>query len=272
MRVLIMTPAAWGFVATIAEHGTSHEILAQALTALARLAHRGATAADGKSSDGVGVMTAVPHAFLRGVVAIPEQDAESFGVGMIFIPAGETRAEAALEGCLRAHGFDVLCWRDVPTEVSCLGEIALSTMPGIRQVFVADRQAEGAGTSERRLYLARKRFERLHEEGEVDAQVCSLSGETIVYKGMCSGELLPHFYPDLSAPEYVTPFAVFHQRYATNTLPTWHRAQPGRGVAHNGEINTVWGNRARMDARDASLPVECKPILTKGRHGFDEPG
>ena len=253
-----------GFVATIAEHGASHEILSQALTALARLAHRGATAADGKSSDGVGVMTAVPRAFLRGVVPLPEQDANTFAVGLVFIPAGETRAEAALEGCLRAHDFEVLCWRDVPTDLSCLGEIALSTMPGIRQVFVADRQDDGAATSERRLYLARKRFERLHEEGEVDGQVCSLSGQTIVYKGMCSGELLPHFYPDLASPEYVTPFAVFHQRYATNTLPTWHRAQPGRGIAHNGEINTVWGNRARMDARDASLPVECKPILTKG--------
>ena len=156
-----------GFVATIADHGTSHEILSQALTALARLAHRGATAADGKSSDGVGVMTAVPRAFLRGVVTLPEQDADTFAVGMVFIPAGETRAEAALEGCLRAHDFEVLCWRDVPTDVSCLGEIALSTMPGIRQVFVADRspQADGAATSERRLYLARKRFERLHEEG-----------------------------------------------------------------------------------------------------------
>ena len=253
-----------GFVATTAEGGASHEILGQALTALARLAHRGATAADGKSSDGVGVMTAVPRSFFRTVAAIPEGDAESFAVGLIFIPEGETRAEAALEGCLRAHDFEVLCWRDVPTDVSCLGEIALSTMPGIRQVFAADRQPNGAETRERRLYLARKHFERMHEEGEVDGQVCSLSGQTIVYKGMCSGELLPHFYPDLASPAYVTPFAVFHQRYATNTLPTWHRAQPGRGIAHNGEINTVWGNRARMDARDASLPVECKPILTKG--------
>ncbi len=253
-----------GFVASIGEHARSHEILSQALTALARLAHRGATAADGKSSDGVGVMTAVPREFLRGVVSIPEADAESFAVGMVFIPEGETRAEAALERCLRAHGFEMLCWRDVPTDVNCLGEIALSTMPAIRQVLVGDRQAAGEASRERRLYLARKRFERLHEEGEVDGQVCSLSGQTLVYKGMCSGELLPHFYSDLASPAYVTPFCVFHQRYATNTLPTWHRAQPGRSLAHNGEINTVWGNRARMDARDASLPIECKPILTKG--------
>ena len=253
-----------GFVASTAANAATHEILTQALTALTRLAHRGATAADGKSSDGVGVMTALPREYFAGVVAIPEEDRTSFAIGMLFLPQGETRAEDALERCLTAHGFAILGWRDVPTDLECLGEIALSTMPRIRQIFVGDRQQNGAETRERRLYLSRKRFERLHAENKVQGYLCSLSGQTVVYKAMCSGALLPRFFPDLASAEYVTPFTVFHQRYATNTTPTWHRAQPGRTVAHNGEINTVWGNRARMDARDSSLPVECKPILTEG--------
>ena len=253
-----------GFVAAIRETAATHEILTQALTALARLEHRGATAADGKSSDGVGVMTGIPREFLAAAAGIADEEKSSFAVGVLFLPKAETRAEAALERCLKAHGFEILCWRDVPVTVDCLGEIALSTMPAIRQVFVADRANDVAATRERRLYLARKRFERLHADDQVTGYLCSLSSQTMVYKAMCSGALLPAFYPDLSSAEYVTPFAIFHQRYATNTAPTWHRAQPGRSLAHNGEINTVWGNRARMDARDSSLPVECKPILTQG--------
>src|SRR6202034_4359629 len=108
-----------------------------------------------------------------------------------------------------------------------------------------------------------KQFERAHERGDVTGYVCSLSSQTIVYKAMCTGSFLRDFYPDLASEDYVTPFAIFHQRYATNTLPTWHRAQPLRTLGHNGEINTVWGNRARMDARDSTLPVECKPVLTQ---------
>ena len=233
-----------------------------ALTALSRLAHRGATAADGKSSDGVGVMTAVPRALLLKETGIALDDTATLGVGMLFLPPEEDRAEGLLERCLVSHDFKVLAWRDVPTRIECLGEIALGAMPQIRQVLVGDLLEDG--TSERRLYLARKQFERHQQQGEVTGYVCSLSTGTLVYKAMCSGALLPQFYPDLASTDYVTPFAIFHQRYATNTLPTWHRAQPGRTLAHNGEINTVWGNRARMAARDSTLPVECKPILTEG--------
>ncbi len=253
-----------GFVASIAGEGATHQILTQALTALARLEHRGATASDGKSSDGVGVMTAIPRAFLASATGLSEAETAEFAVGVLFLPKDEARAEAALEQCLLAQGFATLCWREVPVDVASLGEIALGSMPRIKQIFVADRQAEGGTTRERRLYLARKQFERLHADGQVTGYVCSLSSQTLIYKAMCSGALLPTFFPDLAATEYVTPFAVFHQRYATNTAPTWHRAQPGRSLAHNGEINTVWGNRARMDARDSSLPAECKPILTQG--------
>ncbi len=242
---------------------TTHKILQDALTALARLEHRGAVAADGASSDGIGLMTAVPRRLLLDAAGVQLSEEESLGVGMVFWPKLETRGEEVLESCLASQELRVIGWRDVPTEIGVLGAIALSTMPVIRQVLVTDKGAQDSDPMERRLYLARKQFERAVELGEVTGYICSLSTRTLVYKAMCLGRLLPAFYPDLASPEYVTHFAVFHQRYATNTLPAWHRAQPGRTLGHNGEINTVWGNRSRMAARDSTLPVECKPVLTK---------
>src|SRR5882757_8650406 len=252
-----------GFVASV-DGAPSHVILKQALTALGRLAHRGATAADGKSSDGVGVMTAIPRALLAKAVDFAMDDKQLLGVGMLPLPVEETRAEGLIERCLVSHDFEVLSWRDVPLRPEWLGETALGTMPRIRQVFVVDSEAAEPETTERRLYLARKQFERAYAQGDVTGYICSLSSQTIVYKAMCTGEFLPTFFPDLASDDYVTPFAIFHQRYATNTSPTWHRVQPGRKLGHNGEINTVWGNRARMAARDSTLPVECKPVLTQG--------
>jgi glutamate synthase (ferredoxin) len=252
-----------GFVAAV-DASPSHEILQQALTALSRLAHRGATAADGKSSDGVGVMTAIPRALLIKAANLAINEEQTLGVGMLMLPVGETRAEGLMEECLRSHGFKVLCWRDVPVCAGWLGEMALGTMPKIRQVLVVDSEDAEPETMERRLYLARKQFERAHAQGDVTGYICSLSSRTIVYKAMCTGEFLPDFFPDLASEEYVTPFAIFHQRYATNTSPMWHRVQPVRKLGHNGEINTVWGNRARMTARDSTLPAECKPVLTEG--------
>ena len=253
-----------GFVAS-ALAKPSHGILEDALTALARLEHRGAVAADGASSDGVGLMTNVPRNLLLGAAGIELAADATLGVGMVFLPQEESRAEAVIESALRAQELKVLGWRDVPIRPEILGEIARSTMPKIRQVLVADdAKHSGLDPMERRLYLARKQFERAVELEEVTGYICSLSAQTLVYKAMCLGRLLPEFYPDLASAEYVTAFAIFHQRYATNTLPTWHRAQPSRKLAHNGEINTVWGNRARMLARDSTLPVECKPVLTKG--------
>ncbi|WP_263372457.1 glutamate synthase-related protein [Granulicella cerasi] len=251
-----------GFVAS-ALYKPSRKILEDALTALSRLAHRGAVAADGKSSDGVGVMTGVPRKLLLESVGIELADDQVLGVGMLFTPPGARPVENVVDSCLRSQELEVLCWREVPIRPEALGEIALSTMPVIRQVLVKDAAKHDLGPMERRLYLARKQFERAVENGEVEGYFCSLSSTTLVYKSMCEGKLLPEFFVDLQSPAYTTPFAIFHQRYATNTLPAWHRAQPGRKLGHNGEINTVWGNRARMDARDSSLPVECKPVLTK---------
>jgi glutamate synthase (NADPH/NADH) large chain len=254
-----------GFVATITQK-PSHAILADALVALSRLAHRGATAADGKSSDGVGIMAAIPRELLLEATGVKLAEEKLLGVGVLFLPEGETRAEAVLTRCLASVDLEVLAWRDVPTRVEALGAIALSAMPKIRQVLVADKLEtipDPQSTMERRLYLARKQFERAHDQHQVTGYICSLSTQTIVYKAMCSGSLLSTFYPDLTDERFTSTFTVFHQRYATNTAPSWDRAQPGRMFAHNGEINTVWGNRSRMEARDSTLPVECKPVLTK---------
>jgi glutamate synthase (NADPH/NADH) large chain len=143
-----------GFVAAV-NGAPSHEILQQALTALSRLAHRGATAADGKSSDGVGVMTAIPRALLVKATNLAIEEKQLLGVGMLFLPTEETRAEELLERCLLSHDFRVLCWRDVPICTEWLGEMALSTMPKIRQVLVVDSSVVEPETMERRLVLAR---------------------------------------------------------------------------------------------------------------------
>jgi glutamate synthase (NADPH/NADH) large chain len=250
-----------GFVATLTDQ-PSHRILEQALGALARLAHRGAIAADGLSSDGIGISTAIPREWLLASTRITLAPEAPLAVGVVFFPrqgnASDRTFEENLERCLTRQGFRVLAWRDVPTRPEILGEIARSTMPVIRHLLLTTDDAGDPANVERRLYLARKDHERRGGE----AYVCSLSTRTMIYKSMCSGLQLPHFYPDLEDPGYVTPFAIFHQRYATNVAPSWDRAQPLRTLAHNGEINTVWGNRARMDARAATLPDELKPICT----------
>ncbi len=245
-----------GFVATLTDE-PSHRILEQALEALARLAHRGAIAADGVSSDGIGIATAVPRELLLAETRIELAPEQPLAVGVVFFEKDAHESHFNLEDALAHQGFRVLGWRDVPTRPDVLGEIALSTMPLIRHVLLTTDDHEHM---ERRLYLARKDYERRGSEG----YVCSLSTRTMIYKSMCSGRQLPHFYPDLEDSRYVTPFAIFHQRYATNVAPSWDRAQPLRTLAHNGEINTVWGNRARMDARAATLPDELKPIFSPG--------
>jgi glutamate synthase domain-containing protein 2/glutamate synthase domain-containing protein 1/glutamate synthase domain-containing protein 3 len=251
-----------GFVATLTNQ-PSHDILSKALTALSRLAHRGAVAADGKSSDGIGIHTAIPRELLLESAGVSLDAARPLAVGMVFLPgAAEASAAAvsALENAVTARGFAILGWRAVPTRPEILGEIAHSTLPVVRQILLTDATAGTAGhpDRDRRLYLARKQFERAGTQG----YVCSLSSSSIIYKAMCDASLLPEFYPDLADERYRTPFALFHQRYATNVAPSWDRAQPFRILGHNGEINTIWGNRARMTARAATLADELRPIFT----------
>ena len=251
-----------GFVATLRSN-PSHEILRLALTALGRLAHRGAIAADGKSSDGVGIMTGVPRSFLQEQASLKLLPGQSLAVGMLFLPpdaAVAAKDMVRFMQCVHAQRLEWLGWRDLPIAPEILGEVALASLPVIRQALIA--APEGSNWKdeevEHRLYLARKAFERTSAQ----TYVCSLSTRTLVYKSLCAGRLIDEFYSDLASPEYTTSFAVFHQRYATNVLPSWHRAQPLRVIAHNGEINTISGNRAQMEARRATLPPECEPVLS----------
>ena len=238
----------------------SRDVTDLALTALARLAHRGAASSD-YSGDGAGILTQIPRRFFTQAAAaqgIPLSADAPFAVGAFFLPANEaSRAQAVLlvEQVLRGDGFPVLGWRDVPVDKGRLGASSQASCPEIRQVFVGRPQDVADDTAwEDRLYLARREIERRAAAlGWDPFFVCSLSCRTIVYKALLTGPQLPGFFDDLRSPEYETAIAVFHQRYATNTAPKWTLAQPFRMLAHNGEINTLWGNRNAMLAREPLL-------------------
>ncbi len=248
-----------GFVARI-DARPDFSVLRHALGAVARLAHRGAVAADGRSGDGAGVLTGIPRAlFVREAARCGWSlgEADLFGVGMVFLARDHESGRAALQAALVAEGLEAVAWREVPIDREALGQAARTTLPAVWQVIVRWPPDIAEPEFEHRLYVARKRFER---DGGAD-YVCSLSCRTIVYKALCAGEQLPSFYADLRDPLYATSFALFHQRYSTNTLPSWALAQPFRLLAHNGEINTLLGNRAWMRARACDLPAELQPVL-----------
>ncbi len=245
-----------GFVAQLSAE-PSHQILEHALGALARLEHRGAVAADGKSSDGVGVTTAIPREWLLIQSGLSLDESSPLGVAVLFLPRDDSAQRAEIEAALFEQDMEVLTWRPVPIRPETLGEIAASSRPEIWHLLVTSDDTE---FFDRRLFLARKQFER----SELPGYFVSISSSVMIYKALCAGRLLSEFYPDLADPEFKSPFALFHQRYATNVLPSWERAQPFRTLAHNGEINTIWGNRARMEARAATLPLDVYPVLTQG--------
>src|SRR5579885_2131311 len=248
-----------GFVASISG-ARGHEILCHALTSVINLTHRGAVDADAKSGDGAGVLTQVPHQLFARELARRELHVKSLdhlGVGMIFLPrdaAGQARGRQLVEEATARRGLRFLGWREVPVDPSVLGEKALSTQPCIEQALVAQGGQLAADAYERELYLLRKDVEA-HAAAEAlkTLYVPSFSHRTIVYKGLFVAPQLKGFYRDLTDPLYTTALAVFHQRYSTNTLPNWLLAQPFRMLAHNGEINTLQGNRNWMRAREANL-------------------
>ena len=254
-----------GFVAQVSGE-PSHRLLRTGLTALARLAHRGAVAADGKSSDGVGILAAIPRELLLAATGVSLGKDVTLGVGVFFFndrdPSVMFGEQSAFAATLQAQALRIAAWRDVPVNTDVLGAEALASMPRIRHaLIVCDSQATlPVFHMETRLYLARQAYLR----GGGEAYLCSLSATKIVYKALCAGRNLADFYPDLADRRFATNFVLFHQRYATNVRPSWERAQPLRMLAHNGEINTIWGNRARMAARHSTLPEVCAPILTAG--------
>jgi glutamate synthase (ferredoxin) len=238
-----------GFVAQLGSAG-SREVVERALEALRRLGHRGGLDADGRSGDGAGLLTTIPEHFFRlraheAGIALPPR----FAVGMVFLPAGQENASRNLIAELAsARGLQLLGWRNVPTDSSILGPRALDTLPAIQQCFLAS--LGDFADVESRLFVLRKEVESLAPPG---TYFCSLSSRTVVYKGLLTPEQLPAFYPDLADPEFISPFAIFHQRYSTNTNPSWSLAQPFRFVAHNGEINTISANRRWLKARAPEL-------------------
>src|SRR6266516_2211439 len=251
-----------GFVARASGH-RSAEIARLALQALARVAHRGAAATD-RSGDGAGLLTQIPaplfyrEAASRGLALAPGQP---FAVGSFFLPREHDslgRATAIIEEVLCREGLPVLGWRDVPVDLEVLGAGARASCPTVRQVILG----EPAGgrhddtTWERSLYLARRTIERRIADAGPGLEpffVCSLSCRTLVYKALLTGTQLAGFFPDLESPDYETALAIFHQRYSTNTTSSWPLVQPFRMLAHNGEINTLWGNRNAMLAREPAL-------------------
>ncbi|MCA1647711.1 MAG: glutamate synthase subunit alpha, partial [Chloroflexi bacterium] len=254
-----------GFVARLSGQ-PSHDIVAKAVEAVANLSHRGAVAADGKSGDGSGVLTQVPRRlFAREAERLGTGrlgDSDLLGVGMFFLP--EHGGETCIEAVLQNAGLHMLGWRDVPIDAEQLGVAARSTLPRIRQALIVPGAGRDKQAFEQALYLARKAIERSAQQGGLMVSglyVVSLSSRTLVYKGLFAAHQLPAFFPDLRDPDYESGLAVFHQRYSTNTFPTWQLAQPFRLLAHNGEINTLLGNRAWMQAREARLPADVRPVI-----------
>ncbi|MFE4642056.1 glutamate synthase large subunit [Streptomyces sp. NPDC056730] len=236
-----------GFVATLTGVA-SHALVEQALTVLRNLEHRGATGSEPDSGDGAGILLQIPDAFLREVAGFDLPETGSYAVGIGFLPADDaTDAVSRIETIAAEEGLDVLGWREVPVAPELLGAAARSTMPAFRQLFVADGTSAGIAL-DRKAFLLRKRAER-----EAGVYFPSLSARTIVYKGMLTTGQLEPFFPDLSDRRFATAIALVHSRFSTNTFPSWPLAHPYRFVAHNGEINTVMGNRNWMRARESQL-------------------
>jgi glutamate synthase (NADPH/NADH) large chain len=240
----------FGLIASL-DDMPSHWVVETAIAALARLTHRGAVAADGKTGDGCGLLLKFPEKFLRGIgEELSFTLNQRFAVGSVFLSQDESAASAArdvIAAAISKIGLQVAGWREVPIDPEACGEQALVTLPRIEQVFVNAPDGMPRGRFNRRLFLARRRAENRVADDET--YITSLSSATIVYKGMVMPAALPDFYPDLRDVRLESSVCVFHQRFSTNTLPEWRLAQPFRFLAHNGEINTISGNRNWAQAR-----------------------
>src|SRR4051794_39009863 len=234
-----------------------HSIVRRALTALLRLEHRGARGAEINTGDGAGILLQIPDAFFRAVVEFDLPEEGAYAAGLAFLPTdGTDEVTAEIEAIAAEEGLRVLGWREPPIDPdgADLGPTARSVMPTIRQLFVAGEAGERDIDLERRTFCLRKRAEH-----STAAYFPSLSPRTIVYKGMLSEPQVEAFFPDLSDERVTSALAVVHSRFSTNTFPAWPLAHPYRYVAHNGEINTLRGNRNWMAAREALLESDLIP-------------
>src|ERR1700721_2569945 len=251
-----------GFVASIRGE-KSHEIIRKGIEVLVNLTHRGACGCDPETGYGAGVLIQIPHKFFARECSkigfqLPEPGA--YGVGMTFLPVEKherLQCEGILERIVREEGLSVLGWRDTPTFASAIGRVARASQPYIQQIFVGRPPGLDEDSFERKLYIVRKRAEaETRESGDEDTStfyIPSLSCRTVVYKGLVLASQLTNFYKELSDPDVASALCLVHQRFSTNTFPTWQRAHPYRYIAHNGEINTLKGNVNWMHARQSLL-------------------
>jgi glutamate synthase (NADPH/NADH) large chain len=251
-----------GFVASIPGH-KSHDIIRKGIQVLLNLAHRGACGCDPETGDGAGVLIQIPHQFFvreceKLGFSLPESG--TYGVGMTFLPVEKhprLQCEGILERIVREEGLTLLGWRDTPVYASAIGRVARASQPYIQQIFVGSSSGMDEDAFERKLYLVRKRAENeVREAGIEDAEmfyIPSLSCRTIVYKGLLLAPQITNFYRELSDPDVMSALCLVHQRFSTNTFPSWQRAHPYRYIAHNGEINTLRGNVNWMQARQSLL-------------------
>ena len=251
----------FGLIASL-DDTASHWVVLTAISSLNRLTHRGAIATDGKTGDGCGLLIKKPTAFLRAVAKeVGFSLTPLFAAGLVFLdrdPAKANHARAVLTEQLQAEKLRVAGYRALPVDPDACGAEALKTLPTIEQIFVNAGSDIDEATFNRKLYLARRRTEKRLESTDPIFYIPSLSASTIVYKGMVMPQYLSQFYPDLKDPRMEASVVVFHQRFSTNTLPQWRLAHPYRYLAHNGEINTVQGNRSWAVARG---PLFRSPVL-----------
>ncbi len=254
------------FVATLSGPPT-HSIVRQGITALERLDHRGAVGAEVNTGDGAGLLIQMPDEFFRSTVRPDLPRPGSYAAGLVFLPGSHegrvelSRAVAAVERIVREEGLRVIAWRDVPIDDSSIGPTARGSMPVFRHLLVTSRDADLSGRAlDIAAYRVRRRAER-----EAEVYMTGLSTRTLTYKGMLTTEQLSSFFLDLSHPSLTSRLALVHSRFSTNTFPSWRLAQPFRMIAHNGEINTVRGNRNWMHARESKLHSELlgriEPLL-----------
>ena len=239
-------------------HGNkSHELVDNALRVLENMQHRGAEGADKKTGDGAGIMLQIPHEFIL-LQGIPVPEKGKYGTGLLFLPKDEQKQQAILSIMIEEierEGLQLMHLRNVPTNPDCLGQAALSNEPAIKQIFITGVTDDHVPTFARTLYIIRKKIERRVDDK--DFYICSLSNTNIIYKGMLTSRQLREYFPDLSNPYFTSGLALVHSRFSTNTFPTWSLAQPFRLLAHNGEINTIRGNRGWMKARESVLSSEA---------------
>ncbi|MEM7056450.1 MAG: glutamate synthase large subunit [Pseudomonadota bacterium] len=268
-----------GLVAAI-DGEPRREVVEHGITALKAVWHRGAVDADGKTGDGAGIHVQIPVGFFQDQIRRtghePGED-ELIAVGQVFLPRNDFGAQEVCRTIVESEilrlGYYIYGWRQVPVDISCLGDKANATRPEIEQILVANRRGVDEETFERELYVIRRRIEKAAAAAQVTGlYLCSLSCRSVIYKGMMLAEQVAEFYPDLEDPRFVSAFAIYHQRYSTNTFPQWWLAQPFRMLAHNGEINTLKGNLNWMRSHEirmasasfGEMAEDIKPIVAQG--------